>query len=97
MGRHWPDGRGIFANDAKNFLVWTNEEDHTRIISMEMGSNIKAVFDRFVMAIGTVETVVKKDGFEFMHNAHLGSPLLSTSPSNNGYPCMTKGKLLMSI
>ena len=21
MGRHWPDGRGIFANEAKNFLV----------------------------------------------------------------------------
>merc|ERR1719191_1144570 len=82
MGRHWPDARGIFANDAKSFLVWCNEEDHTRIISMEMGSNIKAVFDRFVMAIGTVETVVKKDGFEFMHNAHLG--YITTSPSDLG-------------
>merc|ERR1719305_79332 len=49
---------------------------------MEMGSNIKAVFDRFVMAIGTVETVVKKDGFEFMHNAHLG--YITTSPSDLG-------------
>ena len=27
MGRHWPDARGIFVNNAKNFLVWVNEED----------------------------------------------------------------------
>merc|ERR1719271_1429726 len=47
MGRHWPDGRGIFTNDAKNFLVWANEEDHTRIISMQMGADIKEVFTRF--------------------------------------------------
>eukprot|EP00953_Heterococcus_sp_UTEX-ZZ885_P010867 6317-Heterococcus_DN1.PRE.2 len=25
-GRDWPDARGIFHNDAKNFLVWVNEE-----------------------------------------------------------------------
>ncbi|KAF4741186.1 Creatine kinase S-type, mitochondrial, partial [Perkinsus olseni] len=24
MGRHWPDARGIFHNDEKNFLVWVN-------------------------------------------------------------------------
>jgi creatine kinase len=29
MGRNWPDARGIFANDEKNFFVWVNEEDHT--------------------------------------------------------------------
>jgi creatine kinase len=37
MGRHWPDGRGIFANDASTLIVWANEEDHTRIISMRWG------------------------------------------------------------
>merc|ERR1719473_651419 len=35
-GRHWPDARGIFANEQKSFLVWCNEEDHARIISMQM-------------------------------------------------------------
>ncbi len=30
MARDWPDARGIWHNDAKNFLVWINEEDHTR-------------------------------------------------------------------
>lgn len=32
--RFWPTGRGIFYNPAENFLVWVNEEDHLRIISM---------------------------------------------------------------
>jgi creatine kinase len=82
MGRHWPDGRGIFANDAKNFLVWANEEDHTRIISMEMGADIKAVFERFVMAVNMVEASLQKESYGFMHNDHLGFILVC--PSNLG-------------
>merc|ERR1719174_2671083 len=82
MGRHWPEGRGIFANDAKNFLVWTNEEDHTRIISMEMGSDIRGVFERFVLAVNMVEEVVSQEGYGFMHNDHLGYILVC--PSNLG-------------
>ena len=36
-GRDWPEGRGIFHNSHKTFLVWVNEGDHLRIISMETG------------------------------------------------------------
>merc|ERR1719253_215754 len=82
MGRHWPDARGIFANEAKNFLVWTNEEDHTRIISMQMGADIKEVFTRFAFAVNTCEQIVKKEGYDFMHNDHLGYILVC--PSNLG-------------
>lgn len=32
----WPDGRGIFHNKEKTFLVWVNEEDHMRCISMQV-------------------------------------------------------------
>lgn len=35
LNRDWPSGRGIFHNDAKTFLVWVNEEDQLRIISMQ--------------------------------------------------------------
>merc|ERR1740138_1461724 len=35
MGRHWPDARGIFHNDAQNLFVWVSEEDHLRIVSMQ--------------------------------------------------------------
>merc|ERR1719426_385689 len=82
MGRHWPDGRGIFVNGKKSFLLWTNEEDHTRIISMQMGADIKEVFTRFVTGCSAVEEVVKKEGYDFMHNDHLGYVLVC--PSNLG-------------
>merc|ERR1712086_979409 len=35
MERDWPEGRGIFHNKDKTFLVWVNEEDQLRIISMQ--------------------------------------------------------------
>lgn len=44
----WPIGRGIFMNHAKNFIVWVNEEDHIRIISMQKGASLKQVWDRLV-------------------------------------------------
>ncbi len=46
----------LFArhNDAKTFLVWVNEEDHTRMISMEKGGDMKAVFKRFCEGITKV-------------------------------------------
>ncbi|GLD72352.1 creatine kinase U-type, mitochondrial-like protein [Lates japonicus] len=47
MARDWPDARGIWHNNEKTFLIWINEEDHTRVISMEKGGNMKRVFDRF--------------------------------------------------
>ena len=37
MERDWPEGRGIFHNTTKTFLVWVNEEDQLRLISMEKG------------------------------------------------------------
>jgi len=27
LERDWPEGRGIFHNEDKTFLVWVNEED----------------------------------------------------------------------
>jgi arginine kinase len=50
LNRDWPDGRGIFHNEAKTFLVWINEEDQLRIISMQNGSNIGEVFERLSRA-----------------------------------------------
>jgi protein-arginine kinase len=44
----WPIGRGIFMNKEKNFIVWVNEEDHIRIISMQKGANLKQVWGRLI-------------------------------------------------
>nr|BAE16971.1 mitochondrial creatine kinase [Siphonosoma cumanense] len=82
MARDWPDGRGIWHNNDKNFLVWVNEEDHTRVISMEKGGNMRNVFDRFCQGLKQVEGLIKAKGWEFMWNEHLGYVL--TCPSNLG-------------
>ncbi|MGH0171797.1 UNVERIFIED_CONTAM: hypothetical protein FKN15_062001 [Acipenser sinensis] len=57
MARDWPDARGIWHNNEKTFLVWVNEEDHTRVISMEKGGNMKRVFERFCKGLKEVELV----------------------------------------
>merc|ERR1711967_54232 len=90
MGRHWPDGRGVFHNKGENLFVWVGEEDHLRIVSMqgsrdkpsEEGKNIKEVTARFIRACDEVQKVLKAEGADFMHNNHLGWVL--TCPSNLG-------------
>ncbi|XP_014672629.1 PREDICTED: creatine kinase M-type-like [Priapulus caudatus] len=82
MARDWPDARGIWHNEDKTFLVWVNEEDHMRLISMETGGNMKRVFARFCNGAKKVEAALKKQGKEIMWNEHLGYVL--TCPSNLG-------------
>ena len=77
LNRDWPSGRGIFHNDAKTFLVWVNEEDQLRIISMQPGAGIKEVFDRLCRAAAHIETVLK-----FSHDDHLG--YITSCPTNLG-------------
>ncbi|XP_060938375.1 creatine kinase, brain a [Limanda limanda] len=82
MGRDWPDARGIWHNDNKTFLVWVNEEDHLRVISMQKGGNMKEVFNRFCTGLTKIEGLFKDSGHAFMWNEHLGYVL--TCPSNLG-------------
>jgi creatine kinase/arginine kinase len=77
LNRNWPSGRGIFHNDAKTFLVWVNEEDQLRIISMQKGADIGAVFERLSRAAAHIETVAK-----FSHDEHLG--YITSCPTNLG-------------
>merc|ERR1711998_10797 len=56
LNRDWPSGRGIFHNENKTFLVWVNEEDQLRIISMQPGADIRAVFERLCRAAAHIET-----------------------------------------
>ncbi|NXG81085.1 KCRB kinase, partial [Baryphthengus martii] len=82
MARDWPDARGIWHNDNKTFLVWINEEDHLRVISMQKGGNMKEVFTRFCTGLTQIENLFKSKNYEFMWNPHLGYIL--TCPSNLG-------------
>lgn len=49
--KYWPKGRGIFHNNDKTFLIWVNEEDHLRIISMQQGSDVGKVLDRLIRGV----------------------------------------------
>nr|AAP68793.1 muscle creatine kinase [Eptatretus stoutii] len=82
MGRDWPGARGIWHNDNKTFLVWVNEEDHLRVISMQKGGNMKEVFNRFCIGLQKIEEIFKEKGHPFMWTEHLGYVL--TCPSNLG-------------
>jgi len=72
MERDWPDGRGIFHNNEKSFLVWVNEEDQLRIISMEEGKDVLGVFKRLVEGIEAVENSLKEDDKKFMLDTKYG-------------------------
>merc|ERR1719187_2071300 len=82
MERDWPQGRGIFLNNKKTFLVWVNEEDHLRTISMQQGADVKAVFDRLCRGIAAVEGCMKDAGQQFMYDEKYG--YIHTCPSNLG-------------
>merc|ERR1719498_1511190 len=77
LNRDWPNGRGIFHNKEKTFLVWVNEEDQLRIISMQKGADILAVFTRLSTAATEIEKVAK-----FAHDDHLG--YITSCPTNLG-------------
>jgi len=77
LNRDWPEGRGIYHNSEKTFLVWINEEDQFRIISMQKGGDIKEVFTRLVRAVKCIET---KMAFSYSH--HLG--FITSCPTNLG-------------
>merc|ERR1711934_1050459 len=78
LNRDWPSGRGIFHNDAKTFLVWVNEEDQLRIISMQQDAGIVEVFDRLCRAVAHFETT----DITFAHDEHLG--YITSCPTNLG-------------
>jgi len=83
MERDWPEGRGIFHNKEKTFLTWVNEEDQLRIISMQMGGDVRGVFDRLARGINAVgESVKKESGKDFMLDPKYG--FIHSCPTNLG-------------
>merc|ERR1712154_172762 len=83
MERDWPEGRGIFHNKDKTFLTCVNEEDQLRIISMQSGVDVRAVFDRLARGIKAVGDSVKAEsGKEFMLDPKYG--YIHSCPTNLG-------------
>jgi len=75
--RDWPHGRGIYHNDDKTFLIWNNEEDHLRIISMQKGGDLAEVYKRLQEGIQMLEKAVG-----FVYHKDLG--WVTSCPTNLG-------------
>jgi len=83
---HWPHGRGVFHNPDKTFVNWVNEGDHVRVISMQNGGDVKAVFARLAAGAKAIEDGVRKEtgvaGEVFMMHPKFGA--VTCCPSNIG-------------
>lgn len=81
----WPVGRGIFFNKDKTFLVWVNEEDHLRLISMQKGGNLKQIYTRLVTVIYSSLNTTRKKKIDVKKSAifdiiiEMPSPLIMRS------------------
>jgi len=51
----WPNGRGCYHSEDKQFIIWVGEEDHLRIMCMKKGALLNEVFDRLEKAVKVVE------------------------------------------
>eukprot|EP00801_Mesodinium_rubrum_P004941 Mrub_04944.p1 GENE.Mrub_04944~~Mrub_04944.p1 ORF type:complete len:376 (-),score=118.20 Mrub_04944:67-1074(-) len=92
-GRDWPNNRGIFCADSGKFFVWCNEEDHMRIISMEEGGDIVAIFERWSNGIETMRKCIEEQGSGFQFDNHFG--YIHTCPSNLGTGLRASAMILL--
>jgi len=86
----WPSGRGIYINEEKNhglgktgvFIIWVGEEDQLRIMAMNKGSDVQAVWDLFYSGVEAVHKAVTDMKDEFVFTEKHG--YLSSCPTNIG-------------
>ena len=67
----------MFHNEERNLLIWVNEEDHLRFVSMQYGASLFKVFERLQRALELIETEL-----EFEKSERLG--YISCCPTNLG-------------
>ncbi|MCG8565121.1 MAG: arginine kinase [Desulfobacterales bacterium] len=77
INREFPRNRGVFKSRDNRALIWVNEEDHLRVISLEPGGNIQSVFQR----LGRMLERLSRE-LSFAHHPQLGH--LASCPTNIG-------------
>mmetsp|Transcript_23331 Transcript_23331/g.65078 ORF Transcript_23331/g.65078 Transcript_23331/m.65078 type:complete len:529 (-) Transcript_23331:226-1812(-) len=84
LGRDWPDGRGLYCDrlESPNTVIWCNDNDHFRIISMQKGGSLQDVFANMTAVLHRLEKALAKRGQSFSTDPQLG--FLNTSPTNCG-------------
>lgn len=76
---HWPSGRGCYVSEDRGFIIWVGEEDHLRVMCMEVGTILNRVFDRLEAALKVVECI---DGLKFATSSDYGC--VTSCPTNLG-------------
>lgn len=77
FARHWPEARGLYLSNDRQFSAWVNEEDHLRLVSMSPGESLLEVFRRLARALAIFEQTL-----QFAEHARLG--YLNSCISNLG-------------
>ncbi len=75
----WPHGRGCYISDNRNFIIWVGEEDHLRIICMDTGTELNAVFEPLRTLLDVLEA---GDDVEFAFSPTYG--VVTSCPTNIG-------------
>ena len=74
----WPYGRGMYVSEDQDFLVWVGEEDHLRIMSMQTGGDLNALFERLHSGLHILQSVLP----EFAMSDKYGA--VASCPTNLG-------------
>ena len=81
----WPVGRAVFLNKEKTLVNWINEGDHIRIISMQMGADVKGTFALLTKGANAIEEGVQNiTGAENSYMMHPKFGAITCCPSNLG-------------
>lgn len=77
ISKDFPFARGMFVSEDETRIVWINEEDHMRIISLQNGGDINFVFRNLKEMSKNIGEKIK-----FAKHPHFG--YLSSCPTNIG-------------
>lgn len=74
----WPLGRGMWESHDGKMIVWVNEEDQLRVVSMDTGSDLSIVFNNLRLLLSEIES----KGVAFAISGKYG--YVTSCPSNTG-------------
>jgi arginine kinase len=74
----WPHGRGIWLSTDKTKMIWVDEEDHLRVISIIHGNDLGVVDNSLSDLLKQMEIL----GVEFAEHPTYG--VVTTCPTNTG-------------
>jgi creatine kinase len=82
LGKDWPDARGMWLSDDMTIAAYLNGRDHLQVNILDKSSNFKESFKKFSEFLRRIETSIRSEKWQFMHNERLG--YLTTDPANLG-------------